>query len=75
VKSLWKTLVATAPPQMPKHTDPYASLWKILEAIPMTPDQRVLVGEHLFTKENKGKHGWLCNASGDTLHAWVCSSS
>ena len=37
----------------------------------MTPDQRVLVGEHLSTKENKGKRGWLCNASADTLHAWV----
>ncbi|KAF8698128.1 hypothetical protein HU200_035643 [Digitaria exilis] len=48
-----------------------ASLWQKLEAIPMTPDQRVLVGEHLSTKENKGKLGWLGNASADTLHAWV----
>ncbi|KAF8717121.1 hypothetical protein HU200_026236 [Digitaria exilis] len=46
-------------------------LWQKLEAIPMTPDQRFLVGEHLSTKENKGKRGWLCNASADTLHAWV----
>jgi hypothetical protein len=35
----------------------------------MTPDQRVLVGEHFSTKENKGKDGWLCNVSGDTLYA------
>jgi hypothetical protein len=37
----------------------------------MIPDQRVLVSEHLSTKENKGKHDWLCNASADTLHASV----
>lgn len=71
MKSLRETLAATAPPQMPQLTDPHAALWQRLEAIPMTPDQRVLVGEHLSTKENKGKCGWLCNASGDTLHAWV----
>ena len=54
MKSLRETLAATAPPPMP---------------IPMTPDQMVLVGEYLCTKENKGKRGWLCNASADTLHA------
>ncbi|CAN6235368.1 unnamed protein product [Urochloa humidicola] len=71
MKSLQETLAATAPPQMPQFTDPHAALWQRLEAIPMTPDQRVLIGEHLSTKENKGKRGWLCNASADTLHAWV----
>ena len=71
MKSLRETLTATAPPPMPQLTDPHAALWQRLEAIPMTPDQRVLVGEHLSTKENKGKRGWLCNASADTLHAWV----
>lgn len=71
MKSLRDTLVGTAPPQMPQLSDPHAALWQKLEAIPMTPDQRVLVGEHLSTKENKGKRGWLCNASADTLHAWV----
>ncbi|CAO2205470.1 unnamed protein product [Urochloa humidicola] len=71
MKSLRDTLVGTAPPQMPQLTDPHAVLWQKLEAIPMTPDQRVLVGEHLSSKENKGKRGWFCNASADTLHAWV----
>ena len=71
MKSLWETLAATAPPQMPQFTDPHAVLWQKLEAIPLTPDQRVLIGEHLSTKENKGKRGWLCNASADTLRAWV----
>ena len=72
--SFRETLAATAPPQMPQLTDPHAILWQKLEAVPLTPDQRVLIGEHLSTKENKGKRGWLCNASADTLHAWVrCS--
>ncbi|KAG2598160.1 hypothetical protein PVAP13_5KG246300 [Panicum virgatum] len=71
MKSLQETLAATARPQMPQLTDPHKALRQRLEAIPMTPDQRVLVGEHLSTKENKGKRGWLCNASADTLHAWV----
>ena len=71
IKSLRETLAATGPPPMPQLTDPHAALWQRLEAIPMTPDQRVLVGEHLSTKENKGKCGWLCNASADTLHVWV----
>jgi len=71
MKSFQETLAATAPPQMPQLTDPHALLWQKLEAIPLTPDQRVLIGKHLSTKENKGKRGWLCNASADTLHAWV----
>ena len=71
MKSLRETLAATAPPPMPQLTDPHAALWQRLEAIPMTPDQKVLVGEYLSTKENKDKRGWLCNASVDTLHAWV----
>ena len=71
MKSLRETLAATAPPQMPQLTDPHSLLWQKLEAIPITPDQRVLIGEHLSTKENKGKRGWLCNASADTLNAWV----
>jgi hypothetical protein len=71
MKSLRETLAATAPPQMPQLTDPHAVLWRRLEAIPMTSDQRVLIGEHLSTKENEGKRGWLCNASDDTLRAWV----
>ena len=71
MKSLRETLAATAPPPMPQPTNPHAALWQRLEAIPITLDQRILVGEHLCTKENKGKRGWLCNVSADTLHAWV----
>ncbi|TVU10935.1 hypothetical protein EJB05_44490, partial [Eragrostis curvula] len=71
MKSLRETLAATAPPQMPQFIDPHATLWQKLETIPMTSDQRVLVGEHLSSKENKGKRSWLCNASAETLHAWV----
>ena len=71
IKSLRETLVATAPPQMPQLTDPHASLWQRLELIALTPDQRVLVGEFLATKENKGMRSWLSNASDSTLHAWV----
>lgn len=71
MKSLRETLATTAPPPMPQLTDPHAILWQKLEAIPMTPDQRVLVGEYLSDKENKGKRGWLCNASDATLNAWV----
>ncbi|TVU00111.1 hypothetical protein EJB05_54479, partial [Eragrostis curvula] len=38
---------------MPQLIDPHTTLWQKLETIPMTSDQRVLVGEHLFSKENK----------------------
>ncbi|TVU43176.1 hypothetical protein EJB05_09621, partial [Eragrostis curvula] len=71
MKSLRETLAATAPPQMPQLIDPHATLWQKLETIPMTSDQRVLVGEHLSSKENKGKRSWLCSASAETLHALV----
>ncbi|TVU30757.1 hypothetical protein EJB05_22394, partial [Eragrostis curvula] len=53
MKSIRETLAATAPPQMPQLIDPHATLWQKLETIPMTSDQRVLVGEHLSSKENK----------------------
>ncbi|CAD6257351.1 unnamed protein product [Miscanthus lutarioriparius] len=53
MKSLRETLVATGPPPMPQLTDPHAALLQRLEAIPMTPNERVLLGEHLSTKEIK----------------------
>jgi len=71
VNKLRDTIAAIGPPQMSQQTDPHAALWQRLEAIPLTPDQKVLIGEHLSTKENKGKRGWLCNASDATLNAWV----
>uniref|UniRef100_A0ACD5ZAD1 Uncharacterized protein n=1 Tax=Avena sativa TaxID=4498 RepID=A0ACD5ZAD1_AVESA len=71
MKSLRDTLVATAPPQISQLTDPHRTLWQRLETIPLTPDQRITVGEHLSTKENETKRDWLCNASDSTLHAWV----
>ncbi|WVZ59046.1 hypothetical protein U9M48_009251 [Paspalum notatum var. saurae] len=71
MESLRDTLAATAPPQTPDQTDPHASLWHRLEAMPLTPEQKVLIGEHLSTKDNKGKRGWLCYASDATLNAWV----
>ncbi|KAJ1258179.1 hypothetical protein BS78_07G139300 [Paspalum vaginatum] len=81
MKSLRDTLACIPPPQMsapqmpalqmPQMADPHASLWQRLEAIPLTPDQRVIIGEHLSAKENERKCGWLSNASDDTLNAWV----
>jgi hypothetical protein len=78
VKSLREELAATSHTcaaashlQMPQTTDPYAALWQRIETIPLTPDQRVLIGEHLTTKDNESKRGWLCNASDATLNAWV----
>uniref|UniRef100_A0ACD5WUT4 Uncharacterized protein n=1 Tax=Avena sativa TaxID=4498 RepID=A0ACD5WUT4_AVESA len=55
MKSLRDTLVATAPPQISQLTDPHATLWQRLETIPLTPDQRITIGEHLSTKENEVK--------------------
>jgi hypothetical protein len=71
MKSLRDTLVATAPPHISQLVDPHATLWQRLETIPLTPDQRIIVGEHLSSKENEVKRSWLCNASDGTLHAWV----
>jgi hypothetical protein len=56
---------------MQQPTDPHVALWCRIETMPLTPNQRVLIGEHLATKDNEGKHGWLCNASDATLNAWV----
>ncbi|KAM0825574.1 hypothetical protein ACQ4PT_069462 [Festuca glaucescens] len=71
MKSLRDTLVATAPPHISQLVDPHATLWQRLETAPLTPDQRIIVGEHLSSKENEVKRSWLCNASDGTLHAWV----
>lgn len=71
MKSLRDAFQSTAPPPMPQPTDPHERLWQRLEAFPMTADQRVLVGDFLSSKENKGKRGWLCSASDSTLNAWV----
>ncbi|KAL5212717.1 hypothetical protein ABZP36_023564 [Zizania latifolia] len=63
MKSLREAFQTTAPPPIPQLiTDPHERLWQRLEAIPMTPDQRVLVGEFLSSKENKDKRSWLCSA-------------
>jgi hypothetical protein len=65
------TDVATSYIQMQQPTDPLAALWCRIEAMHLTPFQRILIGEHLSTKDNKDKRGWLCNASDATLNAWV----
>jgi hypothetical protein len=56
---------------MQQLTDPHATLWCRMETMPLTPDQKVLIGEYLSIKDNKCKRGWLCNASDATLNAWV----
>jgi hypothetical protein len=66
-----QTNVAVSYPRMQQQIDPHATLWCRLETMHLTPDQRVLIGEHLSTKDNKGKRGWLCNASDATLNTWV----
>jgi hypothetical protein len=78
VKSLRDELAATSHTdvamsyiQMQQPTDPLAALWCRIEAMHLTPFQRILIGEHLSTKDNKDKRGWLCNASDATLNAWV----
>lgn len=57
---------------MPQVVDPYASLWKRLEELPITTDQRITVGVHLSYKDNEGLCGLLCNASDKTFETWVC---
>ncbi|KAF7103416.1 hypothetical protein CFC21_104405 [Triticum aestivum] len=71
LRSLQQSLVA-APPPMPQVVDPYASLWKRLEELPITTDQRITVGVHLSCKDNEGLRGWLCSASEKTFETWVC---
>ena len=73
LRSLQQSLAATPPP-MPQVVDPYASLWKRLEELPITTDQRITVGVHLSCKDNEDLHGWLCSASDQTLKLGVGSS-
>ncbi|XBJ18325.1 hypothetical protein VPH35_009519 [Triticum aestivum] len=70
LRSLQQSLAA-APPLMPQVVDPYATLWKRLEELPLTTDQRVVVGVHLSCKDNEGLRGWLCSASDKTFETWV----
>ena len=56
---------------MPQVIDPYASLWHRLEVLPITMDQRIIVGMHLSSKNNAGLRGWLCCASDKTFETWV----
>ncbi|XBI00330.1 hypothetical protein VPH35_129406 [Triticum aestivum] len=71
LRSLQQSLAATPPP-VPQVVDPYASLWKRLEELPITTDQRIAVGVHLSCKDNEGLCGWLCSASDKTFETWVC---
>ncbi|KAM3208386.1 hypothetical protein ACQJBY_063209 [Aegilops geniculata] len=71
LRSLQQSLAA-APSPMPQVVDPYATLWKRLEELPITTDQRITVGVHLSCKDNEGLRGWLCSASDKTFETWVC---
>ncbi|KAE8819884.1 hypothetical protein D1007_02258 [Hordeum vulgare] len=70
LRSLQQSLAA-APPPMPQVVDPYATLWKKLEELPITTDQRIALGMHLSCKDNEGLRGWLCSASDKTFETWV----
>lgn len=71
LRSLQQSLAA-APPPVPQVVDIYASLWKRLEELPITTDQRITVGVHLSSKDNEGLRGWLCSASDKKFETWVC---
>lgn len=46
-------LASPPPPPMPQ-LDPYATMWKRIDALPIGPKDKVAVGNYLGRQENEG---------------------
>nr|CAB3500918.1 unnamed protein product [Digitaria exilis] len=68
--SLQKFLNAPAP-QVLQPSNPHASLWERLEAMTITTDDKITVGQYLAHNERKGLRDFLSSASDTTLRTWV----
>jgi hypothetical protein len=71
MKVISKSLVEPPPPQVMKHDNPYAGLWKRLEASPIPTDDKITTGVYLARPGNEGMCGWLDGSSDTTLETWV----
>jgi hypothetical protein len=59
------------PPPVPQFCDPYASLWKRIDALPISTNDKVVVGNYLGRQENEGVRGFLASSVDTTVEAWV----
>lgn len=59
------------PPPVPQFCDPYASLWKRIDALPISTNDKVVVGNYLGRQENEGVRGFLASSADTTVETWV----
>uniref|UniRef100_A0A0E0PGR9 Uncharacterized protein n=1 Tax=Oryza rufipogon TaxID=4529 RepID=A0A0E0PGR9_ORYRU len=59
------------PPPPPPFCDPYASLWKRIDALPISTNDKVAVGNYLGRQENEGVRGFLASSADTTVETWV----
>ncbi|TVU10387.1 hypothetical protein EJB05_43912 [Eragrostis curvula] len=60
------------PPRVPKlDHNPYANLWKRLEAMPLRTEDKINVGVYLARPECEGMRSFLDASSDHTLETWV----
>ncbi|CAO2209878.1 unnamed protein product [Urochloa humidicola] len=67
---LQKFLSAPAP-QVPLPPNPHASLWERLEAMTITTDDKITIGQYLAHKDREGLRDFLSSSSDTTLQTWV----
>lgn len=63
-------LASPPPPPMPQ-LDPYATMWKRIDALPIGSKDKVAVGNYLGRQENEGVRGFLAASCDTTLETWV----
>ncbi|XP_040379427.1 uncharacterized protein LOC102705249 isoform X2 [Oryza brachyantha] len=62
---------APPPPPVPQLSDPHATLWKRVEVLTITTNDKISVGKYLGRQENEGMRGFLTGSSDTTLETWV----
>jgi hypothetical protein len=71
MKVILKSLAEPPPLPVLKHDNPYAGLWKRLEALSIPTDDKITIGVYLAQPKNEGMSGWLDGSSDTTLETWV----
>lgn len=72
MKAIQQTLANPPPaPQWPQLIDPSVALWQRLEAINISTEDKILIGEYLASPTNEGMRSFLSYSSDKTLETWV----
>nr|ABA94453.1 hypothetical protein LOC_Os11g37580 [Oryza sativa Japonica Group] len=64
-------LASPPPPPMPQLRDPYATMWKRMDALPIGSKDKVVVGNYLGRQEKEGVRGFLAASCDTTLETGV----